>query len=120
MAIKNNIPKKIIQPKKAGLHWVVLIGIIFCELLTYTWIRTESTQAILQISNFQRQYDGKVSYQKALSIERDRLKSDERITKIAKTRLNLSTHTLSQTIYWPVSQKSKTKNLDQTTMERDN
>ncbi len=109
MAIKNNIPKKIIQPKKAGFHWVVIIGIIFCELLTYTWVRTESTHTILQISSSQKQLGEKVSYQKALSIERDRLKSDDRITRIAKTRLNLSTHSLSQTIYWPVSQKRMEK-----------
>ncbi len=118
MPIKNNITQKVIQPKKAGFHWIVLIGIIFCELLTYTWVRTESTQTILQISNFQRQYDEKVSYQKALSMERDRLKSDDRITQIAKTRLNLSTHTLSQTIYWPVSQKSKIKTWTKKPLER--
>lgn len=120
MAVKNNIPKKTIQPKTPGFHWVVIIGIIFCELLTYTWVRTESTQTILQMSGFQKQFIEKVSYQKALSIERDRLKSDGRITRIAKTRLNLATHTLSQTIYWPVSKTIKLKNLDQKTMEKDN
>jgi hypothetical protein len=112
MAIKNNIQRRIIQPQKAGFHWVVIIGIIFCELLTYTWIRTESTQTILQISSAQKQFGKDITYQKALYIERDRLKSDDRITRIAKTRLNLVTHTLSQTIYWPVSQKAGSGNLN--------
>jgi hypothetical protein len=41
----------------------------------------------------------KTSYRKALSVERDRLKSDNRITRIAKTRLNLFTDTANQIIY---------------------
>jgi cell division protein FtsL len=101
MTIKNNIPRKIMPPKKAGLHWIVIICIIFCELLAYTWVRTESTQTILQISTLQKTLTEKGAYQKALSVERNRLKSDERITRIAKTRLNLSTVTMNQTIYFP-------------------
>jgi len=101
MTIKNNIPRKIIQPRKAGFHWIVIICIIFCELLAYTWVRTESTQTILQISTLQKTLTEKSAYQKALSLERNRLKSDERITRIAKTRLNLSTATINQTIYFP-------------------
>jgi hypothetical protein len=110
MTIKNNITRKIIQPKKAGFHWFVIISIIFCELLTYTWIRTESTQTILQISSTQKLLTKKTSYQKALSIERDRLKSDDRITRIARTRLNLLTATLGQTIYFPASKNLISKN----------
>jgi len=103
MTIKNNITRKIIPPKKAEFHWIVIICIIFCQLLVYTWVRTESTQTILQISTLQKTLIEKSSYQKALSIERNRLKSDERITRIAKTRLNLSTVTINQTIYFPAA-----------------
>lgn len=99
MTIKNNIPPKNIQAKKPGLCWFVIISIIFCELLVYTWIRTESTQTILRVSREQEVFSKKTSYRKALSVERDRLKSDDRITRIAKTRLNLFTDTVNQTIY---------------------
>jgi len=100
MPVQNNIIRKIIEPTKPGFHWFVIICIIFGELLTYTWIRTESTQTVLQISSSQKLLVKKKSYQKALSIERDRLKSDDRITKIARTRLDLLTDTLNQTIYF--------------------
>ena len=99
MTIKNNIPPKNIQAKKPGFYWFVVISIIFCELLVYTWIRTESTQTILRVSREQELFAKKTSYHKALSVERDRLKSDDRITRIAKTRLNLFTDTVNQTIY---------------------
>jgi len=99
MVIKNNLPKKKVRPQKSSFRWLVIISIIFCELLVYTWIRTESTETILRISKEQEAFVKKTSYHKALSVERDRLKSDDRITRIAKTRLNLLTDTLNQTIY---------------------
>ncbi|MBC2704630.1 hypothetical protein [Desulfobacula sp.] len=102
MAIKNNIPPKI-PSRKSSFRWLVIISIIFCELLVYTWIRTESTQTILRVSKGQEAFVKKASYHKALSVERDRLKSDDRITRIAKTRLNLLTDTANQTIYLPIS-----------------
>jgi cell division protein FtsL len=100
MTIKNNISKKMVRPQKIGFHWIVIICLIFCELLCCTWIRTESTQTILRISRAQAAYIEKTSYYKALSVERDRLKSGDRITSIAKTRLKLSNDTLAQTIYF--------------------
>jgi hypothetical protein len=51
------------------------------------------------MSRAQEVYREKTSYNKALSVERDRLNSDDRITRIAKTRLNLSSDTLEQTVY---------------------
>lgn len=101
MTIKNKISQRRVPPQKAGFKWILIIAIIFCELLTYTWIRTESTQTILRVSKAQEAFIKKTSYHKALSVERDRLKSDDRITQIARTRLNLSTDTSSQTIYLP-------------------
>ena len=103
MTINNNLARKIAQPQKAGFCWILIICVIFFELLAYTWVRTESTQTILQVSRAQEAYTKTTSYHKALSVERDRLKSDERITRIAKTRLDLSTDTSNQTIYLPVS-----------------
>ena len=100
MTIKNNISKIAIPPQNVGFRWFVIICLIFCELLVYTWIRTESTQTILRVSKAQAAHIKETSYHNALSVERDRLKSDERITRIAKTRLNLSTDTLNQTIYF--------------------
>ncbi len=99
MTVRNNITKKIMPPQKVGFRWIIISSIIFCQFFTYTWIRTESTQTIIEISSIRNQLAKKLTYQNALLIERARLKSDDRITRIAKTRLNLLTSTLSQTIY---------------------
>ena len=109
MATNNNI-KKNMRAQKTELHWIVIISIIFCQVLAYLSIRTHSTQTILAISSFQKQLVKKTSYQKALFVERDRLKADKRITSIAKTKLNLVTATLSQTIYLPVLPASSIQN----------
>ncbi len=100
-AIKNQSARKQIKPRRTGFRWLLIIGIIFCELLIYTWVRTESTQASIRVSRYRDSLAQQSSYLKALSVERDRLRSDDRITKIAKTRLNLSRDTSKQTIYLP-------------------
>lgn len=103
MTNKANTLKKHVLPQKKGLPWLIVIAIIFCELLGYTWLRTESTQTILQISEAQGELSKERTYQKALAIEKERLKSDDRITRIARTRLNLIRETSTQTIYLPPS-----------------
>ena len=97
MAISPHIP---VQRRK-GLRWLALILVLVCELMAYAWIRTESTQAMLRISHIQDDIQKQVSYRKALGLERDRLKSDARITRIARSRLGLTSDTFSRTIYLP-------------------
>lgn len=88
-------------PKRTnGSRWLLIIFIIFFELIIYTWIRTESTQALLRISTAEERLLQKRSYHKALLAEKEWLKSDARITQIAGNRLNLSTATMKQTIYF--------------------
>lgn len=90
-----------IKKQKVHYRWLVLILILFCQLMVHAWIRTESTQTMLRISRIQSGTAKSLSYGKALGVERDRLKSDARITRIATTRLGLSTDILNQTIYLP-------------------
>ncbi|MCM2285405.1 MAG: cell division protein FtsL [Desulfobacula sp.] len=92
--MKSPIPKK-----NTGSLWLLIIFILFVELMAYTWIRTESTQALLRISQAEERLLEKRSYHKALLAEMEWLKSDARITRIARNRLNLSTVTMGQTIY---------------------
>ncbi len=87
------------KPHRKGLRWLALILVLVCEFMAHVWIRTESTQSMVRISKVQTQTQKIVSYRKALSLERDRLKSDARITRIARTRLGLSSETSNQTIY---------------------
>lgn len=99
MTIVNNIPHKKIQPQKASTRWVVIIFVLFSLLLSYTWTRTEATHTILKLTEAQKSLSEKISYQKALYIERDRLKSDSRIIGIAARQLNLFKSTPGQTVY---------------------
>lgn len=95
------VKKREIQvPQQKGLRWFALILVLVCELMAHAWVRTESTQTILRISQAQTQIQKTLSYGKALGLERDRLKSDARITRIARTRLGL-TEVAGQTIYLP-------------------
>ncbi len=89
----------VIPQTNTGPIWLVIILVIFSELLAYTWIRTESTHGLLRISKAEETLLKKKSHQKNLMLEKEWLTSDERITAIARTRLNLSTVTLNQTIY---------------------
>lgn len=91
---------KISTEQGARYRWLVLILILFCEFMAHTWVRTESTQTILRISKAQAGVAKKLSYRNALAVERDRLKSDDRITQIARTHLDLSTDLFNQTIYF--------------------
>src|SRR3989339_1674889 len=100
MAINNNnMVNGLIPKKNKGSLWLLIIFIIFSELMVYTWIRTESTQTLLRISAAEDRLLQKRSYYKTLLAEKEVLKSDARITRIAKNRLNLSTATMKQTIY---------------------
>ena len=92
-------PNEIRKPRTRGLRWFALILVLVCELMAHAWIRTESTQTLYNISKTQADIQKTISYRKALGLERDRLKSDARITKIARTRLGLSSDIFNQTIY---------------------
>ena len=99
MALKNNIPKTYKKPPSRGLFWIFMICVVFIQLFAYTWVRTESTQTMLHISKMQGQLANKQTLNKALEVERDRLESDDRIIRIAKTKLGLLPETNVQTIY---------------------
>ncbi|MFH2057313.1 MAG: hypothetical protein ABIJ59_00240 [Pseudomonadota bacterium] len=104
MTTTNNRPSKKSRPQRSGLRWLLIIGIFFGQVMIYTWVRTESTQMLLHVSKAQGVLTQEQSYKKALLVERDRLKSDDRITRIAKTRLNLSGDTALQTIYMNINE----------------
>ncbi|MDT8379747.1 MAG: cell division protein FtsL [Desulfotignum sp.] len=82
-----------------ALKWVVVLSVLFGELLLHTWIRTGATQVTLEISLAQSQLSDLLSYQKELTLERDRLKSDNRIIGIARTHLGLTEEVFNQTLF---------------------
>ncbi len=99
MAIKNNISRHRKKPQRAGFRWLFIIGVLFCLLLAHAWVRTEATQTMIRISQAEKKMMDALSYQRALALEIDRLKSEERINRIAQARLNLVRDTGKKTYY---------------------
>ena len=87
------------QKQGHGIFWFLLIFTLFCELLFYTWIRVESTQTFFRIAKHHESLNKANSYNAALNLEKERLNSLERISKIAATKLNLSMNTTGKVIY---------------------
>lgn len=88
-AIINNVKKPASEPKRIRWYWFVIIFVLFGEFLGHVLIRTETTQSMLRITRAQKALTKQQSYQKALNIEVDRLKSEDRIRRIATSKLDL-------------------------------
>ena len=89
-----------IQNRK-GVWWFLFIVVLGAELICNAWIRSESSQAMIMIAKNQAQIRDMANYRQALSVELERLKSEARITRIARTRLGLTSDIFDQTIYLP-------------------
>ncbi|MDZ7664313.1 MAG: hypothetical protein U5K27_03125 [Desulfotignum sp.] len=83
----------------SALKWVLILAVLFGELLLHTWVRTGATQRTLEISLAQSRLSDLLSYQKELTLERDRLKSDNRIIAIGRSQLDLTEEVFNQTIF---------------------
>jgi cell division protein FtsL len=86
--------EKIKAPTTRSAKWVslslVLMGIFLCEMLTYTWCRVQCTQAGYEISRVTGEQKQLTTVQKKLQVELARLKSPERLAKLAKGYLGLN------------------------------
>jgi hypothetical protein len=78
--------------------WIVLISVFIAELLVYTWSRVQCMRVGYEISAEADKQSELTAVRKKLSIELERLKSPDRLARIAKERLNLSTPTPEQMI----------------------
>ena len=73
----------------AGL-WALVMGIFIIELLVYTWFRVQCTQVGYEINRATETQKRQIALQNSLKIELARLKSPERMVRIATEHLNLS------------------------------
>ena len=95
-----NSPVNSIENRK-GLRWFFLIMVLAAELICNAWIRSESSQTMITIAKTQSRLRQMTDYRQALSVELERLKAEARITRIARTRIGLTTDIFDQTIYLP-------------------
>ena len=98
-----NTPKHQIHPfqNRKGLWWFLLIVVLAAELISNSWIRSESNQAMIMIAKTESRIRNLTDYRQALGMEIERLKSEARITHIARTQLGLAPDIFNQTIYLP-------------------
>ena len=80
---------------------LIFMGLFIGELLFYTWCRVQSIQVRYEISELAAEQDRLMMLQDNLKIELARLKSPQRIAKIAKERLGLILPTNKQLMLIP-------------------
>ena len=80
---------------------LIFMGLFIAELLFYTWCRVQSIQVRYYISELAAEQERLMMLQDNLKIELARLKSPQRIAKIAKQQLGLISPTNKQLILVP-------------------
>ena len=86
---------------KVIITCLVLMFAFMTELLFYTWCRVQFVRVKYEIAEQTKRIRKLSTMQDNLKIELARLKSPQRITKIARTQLGLVTPTPKQTIVIP-------------------
>jgi cell division protein FtsL len=77
---------------------LLLMGIFIGELLVYTWSRVQYTRTGYDISRAVREQQQLMAVQKELQVELARLKSPERLSRIAETSMGLKMPTSRQMV----------------------
>ncbi len=86
---KRKKSKKSVQPKVTWAGIFLLLAIIG-ELFFFTWCRVQCRVVGYEISQEKVDYEKIIAWQKKLKVELARLKSPERIAKIARAELGLT------------------------------
>jgi cell division protein FtsL len=83
--------------RRTGLS-LLLLALFFMELFFYTWCRVQSIGTGYKISHESDQQKQLLMLQSRLKVETERLKSPERIAKIAREKLGLQLPNSEQVI----------------------
>ena len=92
--------KNIRKPNEM-LLLIIFMTIFLTELLFFTWCRVQTVGAGYEISRQDKRHQDLITLKSNLKVELARLKSPERIAKIAKNQLGLITPTREQMIIIP-------------------
>jgi cell division protein FtsL len=80
---------------------IIFMTIFLAELLFFTWCRVQSIGTGYEISRETQRHQDLINFQNKLKVELARLKSPERIAKIAKNQLGLIAPTPEQMMVIP-------------------
>jgi cell division protein FtsL len=86
---------------KSVAGYLLLLSIFIAELLIYTWCRVQYVQVGYQITKETARQQQLLALRDKLRIEHARLKSPQRIAKIAKEQLGLITPNPDQVVELP-------------------
>ena len=79
------------QYRRKGIGtWICLMVFLIGELFFYTWCRVESVRMGYELSQATRNHQSLTALQNNLSIELARLKSPQRLARIAEQQLDLT------------------------------
>jgi len=92
--------KNIRKPNKT-LILIIFMTIFLTEFLFFTWCRVQTIRAGYEISKETKNHQDLITLKNNLKVELARLKSPERIAKIAKNQLGLTAPTREQMIIIP-------------------
>ena len=92
--------KNIRKPNEM-LLLIIFMAIFLTELLFFTWCRVQTIGAGYEISKETKHHQNLITLKNNLKVELARLKSPERIAKIAENQLGLITPTREQVIIIP-------------------
>ena len=92
---------KNIRKPNATVILIIFMTIFLTELLFFTWCRVQTIGTGYEISRETQRHQDLINFQNNLKVELARLKSPERIAKIAKNQLGLITPTQEQMIIIP-------------------
>ena len=77
------------NPKMVAV-WLLLLCVLIAELLVYTWVRVQCVRVGYEIAVLNRETLRLTELQDNFKVELARLKSPQRITKIAREKLGLT------------------------------
>ncbi len=86
---------------KSIAAYVFVLSIFVAELLVYTWCRVQYVKVAYQITKETATQQQLLSLRDSLKIEHARLKSPQRIAKIAREQLGLITPNTNQVVELP-------------------
>lgn len=92
---------KNIHTPHATVMSIIFMTVFLTQLLFFTWCRVQTIGTGYEISKETQRRQDLINFQNNLKIELARLKSPERIAKIAKNQLGLITPTPEQMIIIP-------------------
>jgi len=89
------LPESQDVPRKVPIHrtglWIVLMMVFMGQLLCYAWCRIQCINIGYEIQHQMNEYDQLILLQNTLKIELERLRSPDRIARIARNQLQMVT-----------------------------